>query len=82
MTRNQVLNLKVGDKVRHTMDARNGKALPNARYGEPKKVVNIHAQEVSGYHGRAYVCFYTEFGPTSTISGSCSENEEYYILAE
>jgi hypothetical protein len=82
MTRNQVLNLKVGDKVRHTMDACNGKALPGARYGEPKRVVNIHAQEVSEYHGRAYVCFYTEFGPTSTISGSCQEDQETYILAE
>jgi hypothetical protein len=37
---------------------------------------------VSEYHGRAYVCFYTEFGPTSTISGSCQEDQETYILAE
>jgi len=82
MTREQVLNLKVGDRVRHTLDTRNGKALPNARYGESRQVVEIHAQRVSEYHGRAFVCFYTEFGPTSRISGSCGEGEEYYIIEE
>lgn len=73
MTRDEILNLKVGDMVQHII---NGKAMP------PSPVVEIYAQEISQYHGRAYVCFYQQFGENATISGSISEGEDFYRIIE
>lgn len=73
MTRNEVLSLKVGDVVQFHI---------NGTSWQPRKVVEITAQRVSEYHGKAFVCFYTEFGPTSQISGSCSEGDDTFTLVQ
>jgi hypothetical protein len=69
MTREEILNLKVGDVVRFP----NG-IMTHERQGA--KVVSIHAQKVSRTlkgQEHAFVCFYFDFGPGSTISASTSE---------
>jgi len=82
MTRNEVLGLRVGDAVQFCWDMVPGaRAHHMAKWSEPREVTSIFAQEVSSHHGKAYVCFYTQFGPHSTVSGSCREGEEYYRLA-
>ena len=77
MTRSEIQTLQIGDALENTMDTVDGKAQPNARYSQPRKVVEIYGQG-DNVNGEAYVCFYTEFGPNSRISGSLHEGEEYY----
>ena len=61
-TREDVQNLKVGDLA------------PNC-FGQFSRVTEIYAQR-DNIHGKAFVCFYTEFGSNgSTISGNLVEDE-------
>jgi hypothetical protein len=61
-TRSEVLNLRPGDLA---LDC----------FGRWARVVSIHARR-DDVHGRAFACFYLEFGPRgSTISGSMKEGE-------
>jgi hypothetical protein len=60
-TREQVQSLKVGDLA---LDC----------YGHWSKVTSIFAQK-DDVNGRAYVCFYTDQGEGSNISGSYKEGE-------
>jgi hypothetical protein len=80
MTREEVINLEAGDRVEHTLDTAHGEALPNARYSAPREIVEIFARGISD-KGHAYVCFYTEFGAGSRMSGTILEGEEMYRLA-
>lgn len=81
MTRNEILNLKVGDKLANTMDIepRTGftKLKPNAQFGEARSVVSITARGTRP-DGKVYVLGYTEFGPNSEISFSVGEDELHY----
>lgn len=76
-TRAQVQSLKVGDVLQETIDTRNSQALPDARWGTPRRVVKI-SYRGDDIHGKAYVGFYTEFGKGATISGSIKEGESRY----
>lgn len=82
MTRDEILNLKVGDKLSETFDvvAFTGftKLQPNARFGRPKTVVEITVQKVSQRTGEAYVLGYLDNGPGSQISFSVGEGELHY----
>jgi hypothetical protein len=60
-TRDEVLALKEGDLA------------PNC-FGEWRAVTRVYAKGFD-VEGRAYVCFYTEFGGTSRISGSLKEGK-------
>lgn len=62
-TREDVQNLKVGDMA------------PNC-FGKMAAVVSIFAQR-DDIKGKAFVCYYTENGPGSTISGSMKEDETF-----
>lgn len=60
-TRQDVLDLKVGDLA------------PNC-FGRMAKVTSIYAQK-DDVHGKAFVCFYTEWGTNATMSHSIKEDE-------
>lgn len=81
MTRNEIENLKVGDMIQYTLDLRNCKALPDARWSEPKPVVEIFAVG-NNVHGRAYICLYREVDANCRMSHSCTEGEELIRLAQ
>ena len=49
-------------------------------FGNWKRVTRVFARGVD-VNGRAYVCFYTEFGPTSSISTSLKEGELHRTVA-
>ncbi len=82
MTRDEILNLKVGDKLSMTLDieAFTGltKVKQGARYSLPKAVVEIAVQKVSEWTGKAYVLGYLHNGPGSQISFNIGENEVAY----
>lgn len=81
MTRDEILNLKVGDKLANTMDIepRTGfkKLKSNPQFGEARAVVSIAARGTRP-DGKVYVLGYTEFGPNSEISFSVGEDELHY----
>jgi hypothetical protein len=79
LTRTDIQRLQVGDRLIWTMDTRHGLPVEGARWSEPMKVVEVYAAGVSN-HGKAYVCFYTQSGERSRISGSICEGEECYRL--
>ncbi len=60
-TREDIYNLTVGDLALN----------PFGRYA---RVTNIFAQK-DDVHGKAFVCYYVEYGPGSTISNSAKEGE-------
>lgn len=60
-TREDIISLKVGDMA---PDCFNGM----------RKVVEIFACR-EDIHGKMFVCYYTEFGPTSRMSNSMKEDE-------
>lgn len=82
MTRDEILNLKVGDKLQATNDTCYGKALPGAFWQKEREIVEIYAQGVSEWTGKAYICFYCDFGTGTRVSGSLQEGEEFYKLAQ
>ena len=43
-------------------------------FGNWRRIVKIYAKG-HDVNGKAYVCYYTEFGPTSSISNSLKEGE-------
>ena len=49
-------------------------------FGKWRKVTRVYARGMD-VHGRAYVCYYTEFGPTSSISNSLKEGELHRTVA-
>jgi len=73
ITKEQIDSVQIGTVLRETYDTRHGVALPNARWHE-RPVVEIFARGVDIY-GKAYVCGYCQFGPTSRISFSLKEGE-------
>lgn len=60
-TREYVMSLKVGDMA------------PDC-FGKLAKVTSVYAQR-DDINGKAFVCYYTAFGETSTISASLKEGE-------
>lgn len=60
-TRNDIINLKVGDFV------------PNC-FPTPRRVSSITARR-EDVNGRMFVCFYTDEGSNSWMSGSAKEDE-------
>jgi len=60
-TREQVQSLKVGD---FALDC----------FGKMREVVEVYGRG-DDIHGKAYVCFYTEWGLSSRISNSMKEDE-------
>lgn len=60
-TREDVENLKVGD-------------LAPDCFGKMRRVTEIFARR-EDINGKLFVCFYTEFGERSTMSGSMKEDE-------
>jgi len=43
-------------------------------FGNWRRVTKVYANGAD-VNGRAYICYYTEFGPTSSISNSLKEGE-------
>ncbi len=80
MTKQDIEGLQIGDRLEHTLDTAYGNVLPGARYSAARTVVEIFARGIS-IKGTAYVCFYTDFGPNSRISGSIGEGEQSYRFA-
>jgi hypothetical protein len=66
-SRDDVQNLAVGD------------CIPDC-FGRMARVVRIYAQR-DDVSGKAFVCFYTDFGSGSSMSGSMKEGEIYMTLA-
>jgi len=60
-------------------DIRENDLAPDC-FGNWKRVTRIFARGVD-VNGRAYVCFYTEFGTTSSISNSLKEGELHRTVA-
>ena len=74
ITRENCQNLKAGDLVRWTIHTKHGIPVDCEPWSSWRKVTSIHGQDVNG-DGKAFVCFYVEFGPTSTISHSTHEGD-------
>lgn len=81
MTKDQVDNLKVGDFICTTLDLDGftGDARPGAKYGKPRRIVDIIARGYN-YKDKRFVCFRTAFGPDSTVSGTAEEDRSDVIL--
>ena len=60
-------------------DLRENDLAPDC-FGNWKRVTRVFARGMD-VNGRAYVCFYTEFGPTSSISNSLKEGELHRTVA-
>jgi hypothetical protein len=60
-TRDQIESLKIGDPA------------PDC-FGNWKRVIRIYARG-NDVNGKAYVCYYTEFGPGASVSNSLKEGE-------
>jgi hypothetical protein len=60
-SRKEVEGLEVGDRV---LDC----------FGKFREVTSVHARG-EDIHGKAYACFYTEFGEGAHMSGSIKEDE-------
>jgi hypothetical protein len=80
MTRQQIEDLKVGDKIQRRYPTLHGQPLPQSRWGEPEVVTRIFARGVS-VRGKAYVCFDTRWSPNSEMSARVSEGEGHVRLA-
>jgi hypothetical protein len=65
-TREDVLGLNVGDLA------------PNC-FGEMRAVTEIFGSGIN-VSGKAFVCYYAEFGPNSTMSHSLVEGEKVSIV--
>lgn len=84
MTRDEILNLKAGDKLSHTMDvvpfSAFTKLKPGARYTAPRSVLTIHGRGMNS-KGKVYVIGYTDHGtPGSGISFSITEDQLLYRM--
>jgi hypothetical protein len=60
--------------TRSEIEALNEGDLAPDCFGHWRRVTRIYARG-DDLNGRAYVCYYTEFGPTSNISNSLTEGE-------
>ena len=60
-TREEIEKLQVGDLVINC-------------FGEQRKITNIFARGNNLINGKAYICFYSEFGNGSEVSGSYAED--------
>ena len=49
-------------------------------FGQLRKITRIHAKG-NDVNGRAYVCYYTEFGPGASISNSLKEGKLHRTVA-
>lgn len=56
-----------------------GDVLPNC-FGEMKPITSIFGKGVSRYNGKMFLCFYQQFGETSTMSNSISEGQKVSII--
>lgn len=70
MTREQIENLSLGDRVIRKHMGRNP---------DGETVVEIFAKGVSDF-GNAYACFYTQWSEGSRMSGSVMEGEDNFDL--
>ena len=66
-TRAEIQSLEVGD-------------LAPDCFGSWRRVTRIYARGAD-VKGKAYVCYHTEFGPTSSISNSLKEGEIHRSVA-
>ena len=78
ITREQVLALKVGDRVRTTfdIDGLTGKVRPGAVWSNWKRVVSIRAQS-QDVKGTAFACFCLESGKGGKVFDSVKEDETF-----
>ena len=68
-TREEIDRLQVGDLVLNC-------------FGEQRKITSIHARGNNFIDGKAYICFYSEFGNSgSTVSGSYAEDQMVRTVA-
>lgn len=56
-----------------------GDFLPNC-FGEMKPITSIFGKGVSEVDGKMFLCFYQQFGETSTMSNSIREGEKVYTI--
>src|SRR5208283_461813 len=66
-TRDEIQSLEVGD-------------LAPDCFGQWRRVTKIYGKG-HDVKGKAYICYYTEFGPTSIISNSLKEGEIHRTVA-
>lgn len=78
MTRTEILSLKVGDVVQQHINGHAWPAAPITAITARGFTADCHPQG----GGRAFVCFYQQFGENSQISGSCGEDESLYTLVQ
>ena len=82
LTRADIARIQPGALVSTTYDTAHGAPLPTARWSRPRRVVEVFARQ-DDIHGKAFVCFYTEFGDNARISGGAKEDEMHVrIIAD
>lgn len=64
--REDILNLQVGD-------------IAPSCFSDPRRVTSITARR-DDIHGKAFVCYYTEFGKGAQISESAKEDEMHFSV--
>ena len=72
--RADIARIRPGTMVSMTCDTAHGVPLPGARWSPPRRVVEVFARR-DDVRGRAFVCFYTEFGERARISDGAKEGE-------
>lgn len=81
MNRNEIAELKIGDKLASTIDlepfSNFTKLKPNARFGEGREIVKISVLKYDVY-GKLFIMGETTHGPNATITFSIKEGEVLY----
>lgn len=76
LTRADIARIREGAMVITTYDTAHGLPLPDARWRAARRVVEVFARQ-DDINGKAFVCFYTEFGANARMSGSAKEGDTH-----
>ena len=74
LTRDDIARIRVGATVSMTFETAHGVPLAGARWSPPRRVTRVFARQ-DDLRGRAFVCFYTEYGERAEISASAKEGD-------
>lgn len=74
LSRADIVRIRPGAMVGTTFDTACGIPLPGARWSPPRRVTRVFARR-DDVHGKAFVCFYVEYGDRAEISASAKEGE-------
>jgi hypothetical protein len=82
LTRADIARILEGAMIITTYDTAHGLPLLNARWSRPTRVVEVFARK-DDINGKAFVCFYTEFGENARLSGGAKEGDMHlHIVAD